>query len=212
MRDIPVFTTENGVASLIFKEIPYSQTAYVKIQDTLEPKLLLEECVSFCRMVGAEQIFASGHLALQAYPFHTAIVEMRATKSDLPETDAALFPLQDETLEQWRGIYNTRMQSVPNWSYMTAAAAKEVLRDGSGYFVHKNGQLLGIGIASGDRIDSVISVVPGSGRSIVAALTQALCSETVCLEVASANLRAVQLYESLGFFAVKEISMWYKIF
>ena len=58
MRNIPVFTTEFGVASLILKEIPYTQTAYIKILSSLAPVELLEECRSFCRAAGAEKIYA----------------------------------------------------------------------------------------------------------------------------------------------------------
>ena len=42
MKDFPVFTTEYGVASLILKEIPYQGTAYITLQDSLEPEKLLE--------------------------------------------------------------------------------------------------------------------------------------------------------------------------
>ena len=47
MRDFPVFTTEYGVASLIFKEIPYRQEAYIRIRDVQPGKLpeLLAELV-----------------------------------------------------------------------------------------------------------------------------------------------------------------------
>ena len=35
--------------------------------------------------------------------------------------------------------------------------------------------------------------------------------ETITLEVASTNLRAIRLYEKLGFVAVEEVSRWYQI-
>ena len=41
MKDFPVFSTSYGVASLILKEIPYRQEAYIHIQSTLEPEQLL---------------------------------------------------------------------------------------------------------------------------------------------------------------------------
>ena len=56
MRDIPVFTTEYGVASLVLREIPYRQEAYISIQSSLQPEELLAECVSFCRACGAEKV------------------------------------------------------------------------------------------------------------------------------------------------------------
>ena len=47
MKDIPVFTTEYGVASLFLREIPYRSRAHIKIQSSQEPEKLLEECISF---------------------------------------------------------------------------------------------------------------------------------------------------------------------
>ena len=147
MLDIPMFTTENGAASLILKEIPYSEAAYIKIHSSQAPEALLEECVSFCRMAGAENIYASGHVILEKYPFHTAILEMCCPVGSIPETDAALFPLQDKTLEIWRELYNRRMKNVPNFSFMSVLDGKKLIAKGGGYFVHKSGELLGIGIA-----------------------------------------------------------------
>ena len=70
MRDIPVFTTEYGVSSLFLKEIPYKSEAYIRIRD-VQPEGFeahLQECVSFCRMCGAEWIDAAGHEYLKKYP------------------------------------------------------------------------------------------------------------------------------------------------
>ena len=61
MKDFPMFTTEYGVASLVLREIPYRGEAYITIQDSLEPEKLLEECISFCRICGAEAVYAKGH-------------------------------------------------------------------------------------------------------------------------------------------------------
>ena len=37
MRDFPMFTTENGVGSLVLREIPYRGVAYVTIRDASAP-------------------------------------------------------------------------------------------------------------------------------------------------------------------------------
>ena len=50
MKDLPLFTTEHGVASLVLKEIPYQKTAYIILRDSLEPEALLKECADFCRV------------------------------------------------------------------------------------------------------------------------------------------------------------------
>lgn len=211
MRDFPLFTTEYGVASLVLKEIPYQQCAYVIIRDSLEPEKLLEECVSFCRVCGAEAVYATGHEMLEQYPFYTAMWEMRCTVSSLPGTDAALFPVQEKTLEQWRSIYNEKVRKVPNGAWMSAADGKKMLQKGDGYFIHRDGSLLGIGRAGGSVIDWVASVQPGAGEDVVAALATLLTEETAELTVASVNTKAVRLYERLGFFRSKEISRWYRL-
>lgn len=212
MLDIPMFTTENGAASLILKEIPYSEAAYIKIHSSQAPEALLEECIAFCRMAGAEKIYASGHVILEKYPFHTAIIEMRCPVSGIRETDASVFPLQDKTLEIWRELYNRRMRAVPNFSFMSVSDGKKLIARGSGYFIHRNGELLGIGIASDDRLDAVVSASPGEGENVVRTLCSVLTSDTAVLEVASTNERAVRLYKKMGFIPTRDISRWYKIF
>lgn len=211
MRDIPMFSTEYGVASLILREIPYRQEAYIRIQDTAYPEEFLQECVSFCRMAGAEKIYATGHSYLERYTVHTSVWRMRCALEQLPQTDAMTMPVTEQTLEQWRQIYNEAMKSVDNASYMDEKDASKRLQDGDGYFVHRDGILLGIGIASEGRIHAVVSVQPGAGQDVLVALTHALFDEEIELEVASTNLRAIRLYERLGFLKTAEVSRWYQI-
>lgn len=211
MRDIPVFSTENGVASLFLKEIPYSFSAYIRIHDSLAPEALLDECVSFCKAVGAEHIYASGHVLVEKYPFHTTILQMSRLRKGIDNTDAELVPVTETSLDQWRCIYNEKMKAVPNSAYMSEADAKKMLKREDGYFVFKRNTLLGIGMANGNQIDAIASVVPGSGESIVLALCNVLTEDIVTLQVASTNQRAVDLYHKMGFTITAEISKWYKI-
>jgi len=211
MRDIPMFTTEFGVASLVLKEIPYQETAYIIIRDSLEPEKLLEECRGFCRACGAEKIYATGHAILESRPLLTAMWEMRRDLAGIPDTDAALWPVQEHTLDSWRRIYNQKVKFVPNGAWMTEADGKAMLQKGDGYFIHLGGELLGIGRASVEVIDWVASVKPGAGRDVVCALAHALTGDVATLTVASENKKAVRLYESLGFMPVKEISRWYQV-
>lgn len=211
MKNIPVFTTENGAATLILKEIPYQQKAYVIIRDSLEPEKLIKECRDFCTACGAEFVYATGHGVLERSPFHTAMWRMRCAAEPLADTDAALWPVQEKTLETWRGIYNEKVRRVPNGAWMTLEDGREMLKKGDGYFVHRGDTLLGIGRASGDAIDWVAAVQPGGGRDVVLALAHALTGETVSLTVASANEKAVRLYENLGFLRAEELSRWYRL-
>ena len=211
MKDLPMFTTQYGVASLFLREIPYRGRAHIKIQSSLDPEKLLEECVAFCRMCGAEWIDAAGHDYLEKYPLITALWAMQCPREALAETDACLFPVTDQTVQQWLTIYNERMADVPNAAYMDSRDGRDLLNTGDGYFVHRNGQLLGIGKAKGDFIDTVISVEPGAGETVLRALCSALQCETVRLWVASENHRAVRLYQRLGFMKTKELSRWHRV-
>ena len=211
MKDIPVFTTENGVASLTLREIPYRGIAYIKIQSSLEPDALIAECVQFCTMCGAETIVATGHSALEKYPLRNAVIQRRRPLAGLPDTDAALFPVQEQTLKQWLEIYNTGMKNVANAAWMTEKDGQEMLQKGDGYFVHRGDTLLGIGKASGDKISAIVAVQKGAGADVVLALCHALTADTAMLEVASNNERAVRLYDRLGFVPTAELSRWYRV-
>lgn len=211
MKDIPVFDTENGVASLFLREIPYRQRAHIKIQSSQQPDKLMEECIGFCRACGAEWIDAAGHEYLEQYPLITALYIMQRSREELADTDACLFPVTENTVGKWLDIYNERMADVPNAAFMDSADGRQLLRDGDGYFIHRDGQLLGIGKAKGDFIDAVIAVQPGTGETVVRTLASALTSDTVRLMVAGANERAVRLYERMGFVKVKEVSKWHRV-
>lgn len=211
MRDFPVFTTENGVGSLVLKEIPYNGTAYITIYSSSFPTDFLKECVDFCRAVGAERIYGTGHACLEEYPLFTSVIQMSAARDCLGETDACLFPVTEKSIKQWREIYNEKMKNVHNAAYMSERAAEELLSCGGGYFIHREQTLLGIGIAREDCIACIASVTPGSGRQIIQALAHALMCDCVKLEVASTNYRAVRLYEYMGFIKTTERSKWYKI-
>ena len=211
MKDIPVFNTEHGVASLFLREIPYRKRAHIKLQATQDPEKLLEECISFCRACGAEWIDAAGHDYLENYPLITALISMTRDRESIPEADACLFPVTEKTVGQWLDIYNERMADVPNVAIMDSRDGRELLESGDGYFVHRDEKLLGIGKASGGYIDTVAAVVPGMGETVVRALCSVLTEDTVRLTVAQANIRAVRLYERMGFISVQELSRWYRV-
>jgi hypothetical protein len=211
MRDIPVFTTENGVASLTLKEIPYKGTAYITIQDTLCPAQLLRECVDFCKMAGAERIYATGHPYFEKFPLYTSVLRMQRPREGLTETDAALFPVTEKTIETFRSIYNEKMFSVPNAATMTKQDSQKLLTDGTGYFVHRGETLLGIGIVDGDMVKAIASCIPGAGYDVMLALCSAIFGKTVTLEVASNNLPARKLYGKLGFLTVNRVRDWYDL-
>lgn len=209
MQNIPMFTTQNGVASLSLREIPYQQTAYITIRDSQHPQDLLQECVDFCKMAGADQIYATGHEILQAYPLYTALLQFRRPKEGLQQSHGELHPVTSETADMWRNLHNERMRNVPNSATMTCNDVAKHIQNGTGYLVYKDTELLGIGVAGGDTVDSVIAVKPRAGEDVLLALCSALTSDTVNLQVASVNQKAIRLYRRLGFAECGEIRRWY---
>ena len=212
MKDIPMFDTETGVSSLILKEVPYKQIAYVKVQ-SVQPGGLeahLRECVSFCRMCGAEHIFASGHEELEHWPLHCTVITMALGLSKSVELGANLFPVTGETVSKWREIYNNRMGAVDNTATLTARDETEILSGGA-YFVHEDGELLGIGWVMGSELLCIASVKSGAGVRVMKTLMTLSDSDRLTLDVASTNARALRLYERLGFVPVGEKAKWYQI-
>lgn len=212
MKDIPMFTTEFGVASLILKEIPYRKIAYVKLRTTVDGRVreLVEECVGFCRAAGAERVYASGEADLEEYPYYDSIFVMSGPGEHAP--GASLWPVTEETVGHWRRIYNERMLEVDNSGTLTAYDEKELVSSSGTYFVHEDGKLLGIGWVEPGELVCVAAVIPGMGSRVVRTLLSAQSAERVQLEVASTNLRAIRLYEKLGFCKIRERTRWYRVF
>ena len=211
MRNIPIFTTEFGAASLILKEIPYTKTAFIQIQSSFMPEELLRECVDFCRVVGAEKIYATGDPYLEKFPLYTQVVCMYVLKNDLEKTEAAAVSVTDETASLWQEIYNRRMRDVDNAAYMCDSDVRQMQKDKDGYFIYDQHTLIGIGRASGNQIRAIASEVPGRGKDTLLALADVLQEERIFLEVASTNSRAIRLYKALGFGEKTVLFQWYKI-
>lgn len=209
MRDIPVFTTDYGIASLGLREIPYRAEAYVTAQTVCDLEGLLKECVGFCRMAGAERVYARGHEALSQYPLHTAVLEMRGAARVDREKVEHLFPVTEATAGKWRTIYNEAMAGVDNAATLESREEGRLLS--GGYFVHHGGQLLGIGWLEDTHLMALAATRPGAGERVMHTLMSLVEDATMTLEVASTNYRAIRLYEKLGFLQTKEITRWYAV-
>lgn len=212
MKDFPMFTTQYGVSSLILKEVPYRELAFIHIRD-VQPEGFeahLNECVSFCRMVGAERILAKGHEALEAYPLHSIVYKM-SMPLERREPEACLWPVTEETVGKWRELYNKGMRPFDNHSTLTAYDEKNILSSGGAYFVHREGQLLGIGWMEGSELLAVVSCIPGMGETVARTLFTTVEADTVTLQVVSNNERAIRLYERMGFVKTGEVSRWYRV-
>ena len=213
MRDFPFFTTEYGVSSLVLKEIPYREEAYIRIRDCQDAYFAehLAECVSFCRMCGAESVFAEGNDKLKDYPLYTSVYRMQGMARSEEEKTASLFPVTEATVSQWRSIYNKGMRTVDNAGTLESRDEKRIVGSGSAYFVHRNGELLGIFWLEDNKLLAIVSVQKGAGETLMHTLMSLREGEPMTLEVASTNERAIRLYEKCGFLRTGELSRWYRV-
>lgn len=210
MKDFPLFPTAHGAASLTLKEIPYRKEAFVHIQSSQEPELLLRECADFCVACGADAVYATGHDYLECFPVYAALLEMRGQIPLRQEEIPAMFPVTEASADRWRQIYNSRMRQVDLASTLERKD-EPLLSSGGAYYIHKEGALLGIGWMEQTRIRAIASMQPGAGAQILRAMQSLRPQEQLVLEVASTNRKAIALYEAMGFLKTKELSRWYRI-
>lgn len=211
MKDIPIFTTDYGVASILLKEIPYRELAYILVQG-VQPGMIREligECVDFCRAAGAERVLATGHPDLEQFPYHHSVLTMSGPAGFEPE--ANLWPVTEETVAKWREIYNHGMAGIDGAATLTRQDEKEIVASAGTYFVHREGKLLGIGWVKEEELVCIVGTEPGAGKTVLKTLLTAQSGERIKLEVASTNTRAVRLYESLGFLQTGERDRWYQV-
>ena len=87
MKDIPVFSCPDGIATLILREVPFRGEGYILVRGvfgTLEG--LLAECTGFCRAAGAERLFAAGEADFSGYPVAIRILGRSAPRALMSST------------------------------------------------------------------------------------------------------------------------------
>lgn len=209
MKDFPIFTTQFGTASLTLKQIPYRGEAYIHVQDSLPDALksLIAECAHFCRLAGAEKVYVT---APQGQG-DVRILEMRGVPALDPDQIENIFPVTEQTVEKWRKIANERLRNVDLAGLLSKKDEEKILCSGGAYFIHRAGTLLGIGWLQEDTLKLLASVVPGAGYRVAQTILSVNPGQSVRLEVASTNHRAIALYEKLGFLPVRELEAWREV-
>ena len=209
MKDIGFFPTQYGVASLVLREIPYRQEAYILVQD-VQPEnlwLLLDECADFCRACGAKKILWTG-VEVENEPA-MSVLRMQGTACPDPGLVEQLFPVTQNTVTKWRQIYNEKMRAVPQARTLSFVDEKELTEAVGTYFIHHNGELLGIGWLEDTHLLAVTSCKPGAGERIIHTLMSLIEGANMTLEVANRNEKALSLYQRLGFVVTGVASKWY---
>lgn len=217
MKNIPMFTGQYGMASLIFREVPWCGRAYIIIRSVWDGKTaaFLEECRQFCRIVGAEEIYASWELeelpAVHAYD----MIAMEREKAGLPapQTQIELEALSRENGERYLDIYNTCFRPVPSAASYDKTDLKRLYGLDTAYLAKVDGQYAGVAEISETGLEG-IAVLPefrGLGYDLALTVLPMVPRKTVQLKTATVNERAIRLYERLGFVRTGVLSRWWKL-
>ncbi len=215
MRNIPNFTCEHGAAQLILESIPYTGIAYVLVQWAIPGGLpgLLEDCRRFCSMVDAKRVLALADTfgperASVKLPTVFRVLSLQCEKAALSEKAAALFPVTGELMDTYIHKYNEAMTGIDGARRLTGQDKDTLLRHGGCYFVHREGQLLGLGQVEGSKILSIAACAAGEGATVLATLAEVIWEDTIRLCVADTNVRAVRFYQKQGFITTGIKETW----
>lgn len=211
MVNIPVFTTDVGVATLILREIPQFGRAYVLPRSFFgAPEVLVRECAAFCRSVGAERVDVQLSAAAPGTAFSCEIWELTRPALPAPESGLLLEPLGPEMLDVYRALYNRRFRAVDNAASCSAQDAREAAQKGA-YLLLEQGEAIGLGQIWDGELYAVAAGRPGLGYALTCALLQKAVPGPVRLQVASSNAPALRLYERLDFEKTGVRSRWFRV-
>lgn len=210
MKDIPAFTTENGIASLVLRDIPYSKRAYVSIVSSDNIDTLMEDVIRFCKALDTQELLGYGEIFAGRYPLEETVLLMEGPKVNVDTV--VLKPVCEEDAKQFCALYNEKMKHLKTVCLMTLKEANRLICGKQAYFILENDCRIGFGVVTENEIRALAAMTPGTGKKVVCALGRLISGDRIRLEVAGSNTKALQLYDGLGFKCVKVMERWYKIF
>ena len=217
MKDIPIFTGQYGMGTLILREIPYKQCAYVLVRSAREGCMreFLEECSAFCRAAGAEWVLASAPEPLPFLLHVHDMLEYACPRKQLPPPlrPVELEPLDDRNAERYREIYNDLFRAIPNAATCRPEDLRRLREKSTACLALVGGETAGICQWSGSELEA-IGVLPefrGLGHRLALTVFEQMEGETITLRVSSSNAPALRLYQKLGFDRTRVLSSWYAL-
>lgn len=202
MKDIPIFSCTEGVATLILREIPTRGEGFVLVRAVFtELSALLREGAAFCRAAGAQRVYASGEADFSGYPIYARLIARSIARSALPDTAARAVSVAEADGALWTALYRQRFAEVP--------AAGSLARAENAYWIFDGEERIGLGSLSADRLDAVAALAPHRGADCVCALAACAQGDELHLLCARENLPAMRLYDRLGFSTEAEKEIWY---
>ena len=217
LKDIPIFTGQYGVGSLILREIPYKQCAYVLVRSAWDGHMrdFLEECSTFCRAAGAEWVLASAPEPLTFLPHVHDMLEYACRRDQLPPPLRPVYlePLHDGNAEEYRTIYNALFRAIPNAATCTTEDLRRLREKSRAFLAKVGGETAGICQWTDSELNT-IGVLPkfrGLGHRLALTAFEQMEGETITLRVSSSNGPALRLYQRLGFDRTQVLSSWYAL-
>ncbi len=206
MKNIPLFTSEYGVATLILEEIPTKGAGFVLVRSTDNLAGLLADGAKFCRMCGAGVVYGTGEGDFSGYPLAYGLLEFSAIKHQLPKPDGKvkLVAVDDSSGALFLQMYDQIFAG-------QVGIGTPKLEEGTGYLAYAGEKLVGIGQISPGRLEVIGSLKKGMGFSIAIALLSKISEEIITLQVCSLNETAIKLYEKLGFTEKGKMGDYYQI-
>ena len=217
MKNIPVFTGQFGLASLIFREVPWCGRAYIIVRSVWNGKTaeFLEECRQFCRVVGAEEIYASWELEELPAEHAYDMIAMEREKAGLPlpSRELDLEVLTPENGQDYLTVYNTCFRDLPSAASYDKTDLKRLYEEDCAFLVRLDGQPAAVAEISREGLEG-IAVLPrfrGLGYDLALTVLPMVPDLTLRLKVSDANAPAMALYERLGFRKTHVISRWWRL-
>ena len=217
MKDIPIFTGQYGMGSLVLREIPYKRCAYVLVRSARDGHMrdFLEECSAFCRAAGADWVLASAQEPLTFLPHVHDMLEYVCPRDQLPPPlePVPLEPLTDRTAEHFRQLYNRLFQAIPNAATCTPEDLRRLREKSRAFLATVGGETAGLCQWRGSELEA-IGVLPsfrGLGHRLALTAFSQMEGEVFTLRVSSSNAPALRLYQKLGFDRKRVLSRWYAL-
>ncbi len=217
MRNIPIFTAEHGLASLILREIPYSGSAYVILRAVWnrQTAALLAECRQFCQAAGAEAVFASQEQTELPAQHGYDILELSRPRAGLPlpQEPVELEHLCEDNAPAYLDIYNQCFRSVPGAASYDREDMHRLLGKNLAFLARRDGRYAAVA-ELGEGSLAGLAVLPefhGLGHDWTLTVLSRLETPVLKLRVASTNARAMALYKRLGFAESQVVSRWWRL-
>ncbi len=217
MNNIPLFTGQHGLASLIFRELSTFGRAYVLVKAIWNDQAaaFLQECRQFCDAVGAEEVYVTYELEALPAPHAYDILIMSRPKAGLPAPTGCitLEPLTRENADVFLHIYNSRFREVPSARHYDRDDLKKRYGQDTCWLARVDGRYAAMAEISETDLEA-IAVLPefhGLGCDWALTVLPMIPRKDLQLRVADSNEAALRLYRRLGFQVTGIKSRWWKL-